>query len=227
MNQSKYDRLTEFLNHLPIRMKTRLEQLKKDGRELSDRDDFLWFILLQSFSTMGNSRGRDGLIGTESNYKRIAYDYVKNKVGKSERLEHFDRVLRDAKVRMPGKKAGWLVSNLNRIESYGGVIKANKIAFSIRGRTEKFRFMKSFDGIGEKYGRNIWMDIYDKDFYESVAVDERIKKFSKELDVSFTKYDDHEKFYLELAGKGNLQGWELDRLMYHFNTEILEAINAG
>ncbi|QTA91246.1 hypothetical protein [Desulfonema magnum] len=226
MNQSKYDRLADFLNDPPVRMKTRLVQLKKDGRELSERDDFLWFILLQSFSTMGNSRGRTGLIGTESNYRRIAYDYVKSEVSESERSEHFDRVLRDAKVRMPGKKAKWLVSNLNRIESYGGVTKANTIAFSIRGRTEKIRFMKAFDGIGEKYGRNIWMDIYDKDFYESVAVDERIKKFSKELDVSFTKYDDHEKFYLELAGKINLQGWELDRLMYHFSTEILEAINA-
>jgi hypothetical protein len=218
--------LAEFLNDPPVRMKTRLEQLKKDGRELSDRDDFLWFILLQSFSTMGNSRGRDGLIGTESNYRRIAYDYVKNEVGESERLDHFDRVLRDAKVRISGKKAGWLVSNLNRIENYGGVIRANKIAFSIKGRTEKIRFMKAFDGIGDKYGRNIWMDIYDKDFYESVAVDERIKKFSKELDVSFSKYDEHEKFYLELAGKVSLQGWELDRLMYHFSTEILEAINA-
>ena len=171
-------------------------------------------------------RGRTGLISTESNYRRIAYDYVKREVNESERPEHFDRVLRDAKVRMPGKKAGWLVSNLDRIESCGGVTEANRIAFSIRGRTEKIRFMKAFDGIGDKYGRNIWMDIYDKDFYESVAVDERIKKFSKELDVSFSKYDDHEKFYLELAGKANLQGWELDRLMYHFSTEILEAINA-
>ncbi|QTA89176.1 Uncharacterized protein dnm_052260 [Desulfonema magnum] len=226
MNQSKYDRLATFLNNLPNKMKTQLEELKKNGRELADKDDFLWFILLQSFSTMGNSRGRDALIGTESNYRRVTYDYVKNEVNESERPEHFDRVLRDAKVRMPGKKAEWLFSNLNRIESWGGVAEANKIAFSKKGRTEKIRFMKSFDGIGDKYGRNIWMDIYDKDFHESVAVDERIKKISKALDVSFTKYDDHEKFYLELAGKTNLQGWELDRLMYHFNTEILEAINS-
>ncbi len=147
-----------------------------------------------------------------------------NKVDESDRLDHFDMVLRDAVVRMPSKKAIWLVSNLNRIEEYGGVEKANKIAFSQKGRAEKIRFMKAFDGIGDKYGRNIWMDIYDKDFHESIAVDERVKNISNELNLSFTKYNDHEEFYVSLARKASLQGWELDRLMYNFNTEILEAM---
>lgn len=226
MNQNKYDRLLKFLIDLSIKKRSNLEQLKKDGRELSRRDDFLWFILLQSFSTMGNSRGWHGLIQTSNNYNRIAYDYVINKVDKSKWLSHFDTVLRDAKVRMPNKKAGWLFSNLNRIESYGGVMETNNIAYSQKGRVEKIKFMKIFDGIGEKYARNIWMDIYDEDFYESIAIDERIKNISKAISISLIKYDDHEKFYLELATKARLQGWELDRLMYNFNDEILEAINA-
>ena len=225
MNQNKYGRLLEFLKNLPLDMITKLENLKKEGKEQSEKDDFLWFILLQSFSTMGNSRGWYGLIDTPNNYNRIKYDYAINKVDKSNRLSHFDMVLRDAKVRMPSKKAEWLVSNLNRIEGYGGVEKANKIAFSKKGRTEKIRFMKAFDGVGDKYARNIWMDIYDNDFHESIAVDERIKNISEALCVSFTKYDEHEKFYLELAKKANIQGWELDRLMYNFNIEILEEIS--
>ena len=226
MNQNKYDKLAEFLMELPEKMKNKLEFLKKEGRELSSRDDFLWFILLQSFSTMGNSRGWQGLIGTESNYRRVAYDYVINKVDEPKRLIHFDAVLRDAKVRMPSKKAKWLASNLARIERYGGVAAANKIAFSRKDRAEKINFMKAFDGIGDKYARNIWMDIYDKDFHKSIAVDERIKNISQAIEVSFQNYDDHEQFYLNLARKVNLQGWELDRLMYNFNDEILAVINS-
>lgn len=225
MNQNKYDRLVKFLTNLPSDMRGKLEELKKDGSEQAKRSDFLWFILLQSFSTMGNSRGWHGLIGVKENYNRIAYDYVMSEVDKEKRLTHFDMVLRDAKVRMPTKKAEWLVSNLNRIEAYGGIINANKIAFSKNGCEEKIKFIKEFDGIGDKYARNIWMDIYDKDFYESIAIDERIKKLSKTLDVIFITYEDHERFYLDLASKTNLQGWELDRLMYNFNTEILSAMN--
>lgn len=225
MNKNKYDRLVKFLTNLPSNMREKLEKLKEEGSEQAKRSDFLWFILLQSFSTMGNSRGWHGLIGTEDNYNRISYDYVISKVDKSKRLTHFDMVLRDAKVRMPTKKAEWLVSNLNRIEACGGIINVNKIAFSKKGRVEKIKFAKEFDGIGNKYARNIWMDIYDKDFYESIAIDERIKNISEALDIKLNGYEDHEKFYLDLASKINLQGWELDRLMYNFNTEILKAMN--
>lgn len=80
MNQDKYDRLVKFLTNLPSDMRGKLEELKKEGSEQAKRSDFLWFILLQSFSTMGNSRGWHGLIGTNDNYNRIAYDYVIGKV---------------------------------------------------------------------------------------------------------------------------------------------------
>ena len=84
--------------------------------------------------------------------------------------------------------------------------------------------MIQFDGIGDKYARNIWMDVYHPDFYDAIAVDERIKKITAAMGYAFTRYDDHERFYQELAGEAGLQPCELDRLLYHFNEPILAAL---
>ena len=68
------------------------------------------------------------------------------------------------------------------------------------------------------------MDVYHPDFHDAIAVDERIKKITTALGYSFSGYVDHEQFYQELARDAGLQPWELDRLLYHFNDDILAAI---
>lgn len=227
MNYQRYNALIDFLNHLPTEITSKLEILKSTGIEQRNRDDFIWFALLQSFSTMGNSRGCKGLIQTKSNYENVDYQFVIDNIIKSNRVEHFDNVLRKAKVRMPSKKAKWLASNLIKIENAGGVLEMKKLAFSQQGRKNKIKFMKMFDGIGDKYGRNMWMDVYDIDFHNSIAIDNRIKKISKFIGIAFSnsKYEEHEEFYLKLARDVQLQGWELDRIMYEFNDTILTEID--
>ena len=49
-------------------------------------------------------------------------------------------------------------------------------------------------------------------------------KISAILGVSFATYDEHERFYQELAKEAGLQPWELDRLLYHFNVPILAEL---
>jgi hypothetical protein len=56
---------------------------------------------------------------------------------------------------MPAQKARWLVRNFDRIESMGGVRGASRAALAARGRHAKLAFMLQFDGIGDKYARNI------------------------------------------------------------------------
>ncbi|HEY3853400.1 MAG TPA: hypothetical protein VGO67_03290 [Verrucomicrobiae bacterium] len=80
--------------------------------------------------------------------------------------------------------------------------------------------MKSFSGIGDKYARNIMMDVYHPEFRDSIAVDARIKALSNALGVSFDSYADHERFYLSVAHDAGLNGWELDRLIFHFQDEF-------
>jgi len=204
-------------------MKKTLQELKTKARARAERPTFVWDSLVQSFATMGNSRGWAGLVENEENARRVSYAVVKA-LQPAKRLAHLDRVLRDAVVRMPTQKANWLVANFQRIERMGGVAKASKAAFDAPGRDAKLAFMLQFDGIGDKYARNIWMDVYHPDFHDAIAVDERIKKITATIGYSFARYDDHERFYQELAADAGLQPWELDRLLYHFNEPILAAL---
>ena len=131
-----------------------------------------------------------------------------------------------AKIRMPDKKADWLLENFDRIEAMGGAEAATKIALALSSPEEKIDFMMAFRGIGAKYGRNSWMDLYDPDFRQSIAIDRRITKITEILGLNFGKnqYQAHEAFFQEIAGDAGLEPWELDRLLYQFTDHFLKAI---
>ena len=68
------------------------------------------------------------------------------------------------------------------------------------------------------------MDVYHEDFRNSIAIDVRVKKISENLGLNFNKYQEHENFFLDAAREANLNGWELDRLMYNFTDDFLREI---
>lgn len=220
--EQKREKLVIALKSIPNYMQERLKNLKSE-KIGAERADFIWHYLLQSFSTMGNSRGHAGLILNKSNYNQVTYDVVKQ-LTESQRLERFDTVLRKAGVRMPSQKAKWLSENYKMIENMGGLEKCNKLIFSQKGSEEKMRFLTGFSGIGEKYSRNIFMDIYDSDFHYRIAIDDRIKQITSELGYAFDNYIEHEKFYLSIAHESGLNGWELDRLLYNYKDYFLDKI---
>jgi hypothetical protein len=206
-------------------MEERLAELKRFGQQNLQREDFIWHHLLQSFATMGNSRGARGLIGDKSNYERVTFEALAL-LDATARREELDEVLRLAKVRMPDKKATWLDENFEMIQDMGGPAEVKQKALAQVGKKAKIAFLKRFKGIGPKYGRNIWMDVYHPDFYDAIAVDERIKGISRLLGYDFESYAAHERFYLEVAAEANLQGWEVDRLLYNYRPHYEHVISA-
>ncbi len=56
-------RLVEAMRSLTPEMLGRLVELKAQGEQLRSRPDLIWRLVLESFSTMGNSRGYEGLFG--------------------------------------------------------------------------------------------------------------------------------------------------------------------
>lgn len=131
----------------------------------------------------------------------------------------------DARVRMPQRKAEWMDRNHNLIVAMGGLETARRQALSQPGAKAKIQFMKQFAGIGDKYARNIWMDVYHPDFYDCIAIDERIKRISRALGYNpFGTYNAHEQFYLAIARESGLQGWGLDRLLYNFTDYFLQGL---
>jgi len=222
-NPAKRIKLIQFLQHLTPKMLETLTKYKELGRSDLKRPDIIWYLLLQSFSTMGNSRGWEGLIVNQDNYQRVTFDALSG-LSEDERSRRLTTVLHDAKVRMPNLKAKQLNENYKMILSMGGLERAKEKAFAQVGTKAKIAFMKRFIGIGDKYARNVWMDIYHPDFYDNIAIDDRIKQITEAMGYSFSNYYEHEQFFLGIAKEANIQGWELDRLLYHYKDDFLRTL---
>jgi hypothetical protein len=221
--EAKRALLVAALKKFPPQMQHRLEELKREGETLRKRPDLLWYLLLQSAATQGNSRGWDGLCGDPANLRSVDYA-VLAPLNPEDREARLLSALRKAKVRMPTVKAPRLSRNVTRLAEMGGVEQATKRMLGLPNRDEKLRFMQSFAGIGEKYGRNVWMDIYDPAFRDTVAVDERLKKIVRALGFTGHGYKAYEEFYCGVAREAALEPWELDRLLYNFTGHFLAAV---
>ena len=199
-----------------------IEALKAHQVDIA-RPDFVWHYLLQSFSTMGRASGWHGLIGNRVNYNRITYPALQP-LTETQRRVVVEDTCRDAKVRMPGNKAEFILRCFDQITALGGLEAVKAALFAIPGRDGKINYLRQFHGIGPKYARNMMMDVYQEDFRESIAIDSRIQSVSTALGVQFDGYADHEQFYLDVAHAAGINGWELDRLMFNFQKEVLAAI---
>ena len=208
------------------RLKQHVLESQKEHYEHLQRPDFLWHYLLQSFATMGGASGWDGLIGDKDNYRQVTYAALSD-MPPAARLEHIHAVCVKARVRYAQCKAGYIIGCHEKIQTLGGPQAAKEQLLRQPGRDAKITFLKSFPGIGDKYARNIMMDVYHDDFRDSIAIDSRIQNISARWELEFSSYRDHEEFYLSVARQAGLNGWELDRLMFAFQTVFHPPISTA
>lgn len=214
------NRLVTVVRTLAVEQRAELERLKQEASGLA-RPDFIWHYLLQSFSTMGRASGWRGLIGNQDNYRRVTYP-VLAALSPEARQQQVQQTCRAANIRMPDRKAKFILGCFDYIQRLGGLETAKSRLLSECGRDGKIRFLQTFPGIGPKYARNIMMDVYHEDFRDSIALDVRILAISETLGLSFPSYAAHEEFYLGVASEAGLNGWELDRLLFNFRP-VVEA----
>jgi hypothetical protein len=90
-------------------------------------------------------------------------------------------------------------------------------------------FWCSFREIGDKYARNIMMDIYDSRFRNGFfAIDSRIGALLKVLGYDGPpKYAAQEFFLNELAAELQIESWELDRLLYNQNSGLQKQLTGS
>ncbi len=219
----KKQRLINALKKMPQEQRDWLEKTKLEGIKLFKKDNFLWYVLLQSFATMGNSRGREWLMKDKNNYQKVSYDNLIHIPGEKV-FSHIENVLRESKVRMPQKKAIWLGKNLEFIKKMWGPKIMKEIAGYYKSAECKILFTKQFYWIWDKYARNMWMDAYHPDFHNNIAVDVRIKKILERLGQSIKQYDKSEKFLLDIAHKAGLNWRELDRLLYQYTEYYISKV---
>ncbi len=197
--------------------------MRAHAESLRQRPDVVWRLLLQSAATMGNSRGWNGLFGGAMLPTLIGFDAV-GAIRPDLRGSYMAPILQTASVRMPRQKAEALALNHAIITALGGETAARSAAFAQPTRDAKIAFMKGFHGIGDKYARNVWMDLYDSHFHDAIAYDERLKKVAAAMGAQFQNYMAAEQYFTELARESGREPWEVDRLLYHFNSDALDAV---
>jgi hypothetical protein len=218
-------RLVKAVRMLAVKNKQFIAKELARSKDLAT-PDFLWHVLLLSFSTMGGEWGKRGLIDNKDNYRRVTYD-VLAKLAPAARETQVRRVCLTAGIRMPNKKADYILACFDRIKLLGGPTAATALLLAQPKRDGKILFLKQFRGIGDKYARNMMMDVYHKDFRESIALDVRILAVSQVLGLSFASYVEHELFYLGVAKDAGLNGWKLDRLLFNYRPEMEEMLGVN
>src|SRR5437763_2198058 len=103
---------------LAVSHKGKLENLQSEHKQLS-RSDFVWHYLLQSFATMGRASGWYGLIGNPENYGRLRYE-VLAALAPEARQANVRQVCRAAGIRMPDKKADYILACFEYVRQLGG-----------------------------------------------------------------------------------------------------------
>jgi hypothetical protein len=218
-------KLVAVVRSIASEQRSTLEHLKEEASGLARRD-FLWHYLLQSFATMGRAAGWHGLIGDEANYRRVTFESLERQAPNARRRSVV-AVCRKSGIRMPSRKAEFILGCFELVRSLGGPEAAKSALLAQPGREAKIRFLQTFPGIGPKYARNIMMDVYHEDFRDSIALDVRIKSISTALGLSFPTYAAHETFYLDVARDAGLNGWELDRLLFNFRPLVETRLGVG
>lgn len=218
-------RLTEAVERVLEEMDAdeRIEKIKNKAKQRRGRPDTLWFELILSMSTWQGSGGSD-LATEEEYYSQVTYDNLLQ-MDEDERIPHLEEVLLEAGVNMYQKKSRYISSHVERIESMGGLEAAQAEFESKDGKEAKMEFLKQFKGIGDKYARNIGMDLFHPDFRDTIALDTRIGNVTDELDIEFGSYEEEEEFYVSVADRLGITPWELDRLLYRYTDEVVEDIS--
>jgi len=122
------DALVEALSNPTSEMEGWIEQTEAPNPSY-ERKDFVWHHLLLGFATWGNSRGAEGLINTEENYREVRYERLPE-IPSEQRPGHIEEVLRKASVRYPENKSEYLSENVEIVREMGGLKAAREEALA-------------------------------------------------------------------------------------------------
>lgn len=203
-----------------------LQQLKEKGQRRWERDDVMWFELVLSHATLGGSWGAHIVVNDageidEQRYGSVAFRTL-DQIEKDQRERYLEARL-TGNVRLVPTKADRIERNFERIkEQYDDPLGAKEAFTEADGVEAKMKFLQQFTGIGEKYARNIPMDLYLEDSRQFIAVDSRVKGLLKETGypVDERSYEDIEAHLQSVAANLAMEPWELDRTLYNFTDEV-------
>lgn len=213
--------LTVFLRNAAYEHRDRLEHTKNEAQRWGTHPDWPWNGVVLSAATRGGSarwnRNVEPRYEAELSWKALdglPADEIRR------RFESVGRFWR--------RTADWLEAVYRHVRDSGGPTKI-RVTLAHLNTEEVIAFWTAFPDVGNKYARNIMMDIYDPRFREGrFAIDSRIKSLLPGLGYQDRNhYDAQEAFLDALATDVGIEGWELDRLLYQAHQRITARLAEG
>ena len=107
-----------------------------------------------------------------------------------------------------------------RFKKAGGPSAIKKEYYALRTPQERIAFWKGFEGIGDKYAREIPMRSYDPMFVTHFAVDARLRTFLAILFGKVPNYNASEEFFRAAAKELGVSCWALDTILFNNDKAI-------
>ena len=202
-----------------------IEKVKKGARKTGEDPEWIWEGLVRSAATWGSIRGIKLLEDPEL-HELVRWGALE-KLAEIELEERLRGALKAATVRMYERKAQYLKKNFLLVKSKGGPRAVQDHLDSLPTSKRMMDYLREFSGVGPKYARNMMMDGYHPRFRNSIAIDVRIQKILVKAGRPFGGYRDYcdaEQFLLDVANEVGIEGWDLDRLLFLYNDDILTAM---
>lgn len=198
------------------------------GAQLRRQAGWAWYVFVQSYGTNGGVRSWDAFLA-EGGADLISWDPLfagtpgdaDAAAARLDALSHRFLAPRRASRTRPA-----LLATLRRFHAVGG---PDVVARTWMGhkRTETvLGWLKTFPMIGDKYARNMCMDVSHPLILDHIALDHRIHALCDLVEGAPARipYRSREGWLRGIAGGLGINGWYLDRLLFGRYEEIRAAI---
>jgi len=198
--------------------RSELELLAEQSLVRADDPDWPWSGFILSFATMG---GSDNWINRIEPRKS---DYSWQRVCQMSASERAQAAHELANPRRRHIVIPAFEACFQKFQFSGGPSGVRSEYLTYSTARERIAFLRSFQGIGDKYSRNIPMDIYDPLVRNHFAIDHRIKKIFEIINGHVPRYRFAEEWLNQLARDVGINAWYFDRLLYNDYDAILHAL---
>jgi len=221
-------RFVEVLRGILDGDQDRLDAQFISATRLRAQEGWTWYVLAQSYATNGGVKTWDAFAaqggGDLIQWDALFGDCPNDVEAAATRLEALSH--RFLAPRRAGRTRPALLATFRRFHAVGG---PEVIARTWMGhnRTETLLgWLKTFPMIGDKYSRNMCMDVAHPLVLNHVALDHRLNALCDRVEGAppATPYGPREAWLLGLAAELGVNGWHLDRLLFGRYDEIGAAL---
>lgn len=224
VDEEKRARLANYLRQQHPLKKQELDNAKKYGLEMLERDDTVWWFLMRSQNLphhdhwQKHSEARGGSRHPDISYESIRDLMHSNEIGLSDRL--VER-LRTA-FTQPGidlkKTAAAVTAWYSKIETEGGIKAINQRFIEVQSLADIKEFVSGFVQVDVKSTSKILADMYHPALrHEIVDPSKLVSLGSREVSLEDREnsQDEEMQFCRQVVDEAGMDVWEVNWLMLH------------